>query len=188
VIELYKQPYERLRAESLAVKLDVTDKPKVLQIESVRADRSKCKPGETIALNVEVSALYGERTWEHLTVKLPDNLKNGTVGIRVSGAASLNEKNSRQDLDATRTVEDMITLFNRRRTQDQLYVQVYTRTPGAVVADRELPSLPPTVREVMQGGNRSSEITPLSEHVWLETGKPMAGMVNGQEQVEIELK
>lgn len=188
VTMLYRQPYERLRAESLSVKLDVTDKPKVLQIASVHADRSTCKPGDTIGLSVELIPLYGERSWEHLTVKLPDNLKSGTVGIRVSSADSLNEKTLQRDFDATRNVEEMISLLNRRRMQDQLFVQVFTRTPGVVVADRELPSLPPTVREVMQGGNQSPGASPLNEQIWTETSKPLPGVVNGQEQVEVEVK
>jgi hypothetical protein len=188
VMTVYAQSYEVLRAESLVFKLEIDDKPKLWTIESVRADRSKCEPGDTVGITVELNPLYGERTREHFAVKLPENLKSGRFTVRVSGANSLNSAAWQRGLEAAKNVDEMIRRLNDKRPQDRLYVQVLTSAPGAVVADRDMPSLPPSVRGVMQGGNQSPDGTYLNEKVWLETDKTLPGAVNGRQEVELEFK
>ena len=57
-----------------------------------------------------------------------------------------------------------------------------------MVADRELPALPPSVLGVMGNDNRGEEAVALHEQVWYETSAALPGVVSGEETLQLDIR
>jgi hypothetical protein len=157
-------------------------------VESVHTDSREVSPNGTIRVTVDLREVYGARTSQTFTVALPENVKSGTVSIRVGGASDLNDQSLSRDIDNATTVDQMISLFNSRRLQDRIYVQAVSPASGEVVDNHEMPALPDSVRSVMEGSNSSVASVPLPEQVWLEMSAQLPGVVQGHQEVQVAVQ
>jgi hypothetical protein len=186
--KLFSQRDERLVAKNLHVTFDTQERMKNWAIEAIHADSHEVEPNGQIHLTVDLREEYGARASQTFAVNLPENIKTGTVTIRVGGASELNDDRLTRDIQHARGVDEMIALFNQRRLQDRVYVQAVSSAPGVVVRDQEMPALPGSVRSVMEGGNSSITSVPLPEQVWLELSAQLPGVVHGRQEVTIAVK
>lgn len=185
---LFSQRDDHLVAQNLHVTFDTQERMKNWTVESVHADTRDIEPGSTIHLTVELREEYGARTAQTFALRLPDNLKSDTISIRVGGPAELDHRRLSQDIQSAHGVDDLIQIYNQRRLQDRVYVQAVTAARGEVVRDREMPSLPGSVRSVMEGNNSSVTSVPLPEQVWLELSAQLPGVVHGRQEVQVAVK
>jgi hypothetical protein len=188
LLDLFRQRFEKLEAESLALDIATTERADQWKVESVRTDLKEVDPGASIRVHVELLEELKGRTWRTFDVTLPENLRQGKVTLRIAAAQNLNELEIQRHVPSARTVDEIIESFNRRRLQDRVYLQVVTPAIGEIVADQELPALPGTVAEVMRGGNRSNPPQRLHEQVWIETSMDVPGVVSGQREIEIGIR
>jgi hypothetical protein len=166
--KLFGQTDERLVAKNLHVTFDTQERMKNWSVESVHTDTREVDPNGQINVTVEMREEYGAHTSQTFTLTLPENVKSGSVSIRVGGASELNEDRLNRDIDNAHTVDEMIALFNARRLQDRIYVQAVSTASGEVVENKEMPALPDSVRSVMEGNNSSIASVHIPEQVWLE--------------------
>jgi hypothetical protein len=186
--KLFTQTDEHLTAKSLHVSLETQERMENWTVESIYTDEREVEPSGQIHVTVDLREEYGARTSQTFALTLPENIKSGTVAIRVGGSAELNDDRLTRDIENARTVDEMINLFNQRRVQDRVYVQAVTAAAGDVVRDREMPALPGSVRSVMESGNSSQSSVPLPEQVWLELSAPLPGVVHGKQEVTVTVK
>lgn len=186
--KLFSQRDEHLVAKSLHVSFDTQERMKKWTIESIHTDSHEVEANGQIHLTVDLREEYGARTSQTFALKLPENIKSGTVTIRVGGSAELNDDRLTRDIQHARDVDEMITLFNQRHLQDRVYVQAVSSAPGVVVRDREMPALPGSVRSVMEGDNSSITSVSLPEQVWLELSAQLPGVVHGRQEVSVAVK
>lgn len=186
--KLFGQTNEHVVAQNLHVSFDTQDRMKTWSVESVHTDSREVEANGQINVTVELREEYGARTSQTFAVNLPENIKSGTISIRVGGASELNEKGMDRDMDNAQTVDEMIQIFNSRRLQDRLYVQAVSAASGEVVANREMPALPGSVRSVMEGDNSSLASVSLPEQVWLEKSAQLPGVVHGKQEVQVAVR
>jgi hypothetical protein len=186
--KLFGQTDERIVAQNLHVSFDTQDRMQTWSVESVHTDTREVDANGQIHVTVELREAYGARTSQTFAVNLPENIKSGTVSIRVGGASELNEQGMNRDMDNARTVDEMIQIFNARRLQDRLYVQAVSASAGEVVDNHEMPALPSSVRSVMEGDNSSVASVPLPEQVWLEMSAQLPGVVHGKQEVQVAVR
>jgi hypothetical protein len=186
--KLFGQQDEHLVAKNLHVSFNTQERMETWSVESVHTDSREVEPNGQIHVTVELREQYGARTSQSFTMTLPENVKSGTVSIRVGGASELNDKSLNRDIDNAQTVDDMIQVFNSRRLQDRIYVQAVSPATGEVVENKEMPALPGSVRSVMEGDNSSVASVPLPEQVWLEMSAQLPGVVSGQQEVQLAVR
>lgn len=186
--KLFSQRDEHLVAKDLHVAFDTQERMKNWTVESIRTDMREVEPGGRINLTVELREEYGARTSQTFALNLPENIKSGSVSIRVGGSAEINDNRLTRDIQNTHSVDEMIDLYNRRHVQDRVYVQAVSSATGEVVRDHEMPALPGSVRSVMEGNNSSVASVPLPEQVWLELSAQLPGVVHGRQEVQIAVK
>ncbi len=153
--KLFGQTDERIVAQNLHVSFDTQDRMQTWSVESVHTDSRDVEASGQIQVTVELREQYGSHTFQTFAVKLPENVRSGTVSIRVGGASELNEKGMSRQMDNARTVDEMITIFNPAGCRTRLYVQAVSASAGEVVENHEMPALPASVRSVMEGDNSS---------------------------------
>jgi hypothetical protein len=186
--KLFGQTDERVVAQNLHVSFATQERMQNWSVESVHTDSREVEPNGRIDVTVVLREEFGARTSQSFAVNLPENVKTGTVSIRVGGASELNEKGMNREMDNAQSVDEMIQVFNARRLQDRLYVQAVSPASGEVVGNHEMPALPDSVRSVMEGDNSSISSTPLPEQVWLEMSAPLPGVVHGKQEVQVAVR
>lgn len=189
VNRLYSQQWENLEAQSLHLKLTTSEQQECWSIESISSELHQYEPGQIMTVTVRLRERLGAKAEKVFSIKLPEGLKSGThFDLRVVSGQSLNDRQQNQGLAAVREVDQLIALLNKRRSNDIMYLQIVTNSPGELVEDRELPSLPESVRAVMDGGNDTRDKVMLPEKIWLEAGMPLSGVVDGQETLHAEIR
>jgi hypothetical protein len=188
VIDLHRQDWESVRAESLRLKIKTSEHQQVWEITSITAATRKQDRGGSVALQVELRERLGAKAIKNITVPLPESLKTGSIEIRVAGSDALDNAHERHQIQTAESVEDLIGIYNHRRPRNQFYIQVLSRSSGKIQSTQEQPGLPETVREIMEGGNRSEKTSASNELIWTEKTEAISGVVFGQEQVTVELR
>ncbi len=188
VIQVHRQEWEEVRAESLKLKIKTSERQQVWGIESVRAETKKQDRGGSLLIQVELRERLGGKETRKISVPLPESLKSGPVDIRVAGADLLDHSLLSKQLQSARSVEELIGVYNHRRPRNRMYIQVLSRTSGKIQTTQEQPGLPETIREVIEGGNRSEHAGSVNELIWTEKAEPVSGVIFGQEQVTVELR
>ena len=186
--KLFGQTDEHIVAQNLHVKFDTEERMKTWSVESVHTNTREVEPNGRIEVTVELREEFGAHTSQTFAVNLPDNVKSGTISIRVGGASELNEKGITRDMDNAQNVDEMIQVFNARRLQDRVYVQAVSAASGEVVDNHEMPALPSSVRSVMEDSNSSVASVQLPEQVWLEMSAQLPGVVHGQQEVQVAVR
>jgi hypothetical protein len=186
--KLFGQTDEHIVAKNLHVTFDTQERMKNWSVESVHTDSREVEPNGQINVTVELREEFGAHTSQTFAMTLPENVKSGSVSIRVGGASELNEDRLNRDIDNARTVDQMISIYNARRLQDRVYVQAVSTASGEVVANEEMPALPGSVRSVMEGDNSSVASVHLPEQVWLEMSAQLPGVVHGHQEVQVAVR
>jgi hypothetical protein len=186
--KLFGQTDEHIVAKNLHVTFDTQERMKNWAVESVHTDSREVEPNGQINVTVELREEFGAHTSQTFAMTLPENVKSGSVSIRVGGASELNEDRLNRDIDNARTVDQMISIYNARRLQDRVYVQAVSTASGEVVANEEMPALPGSVRSVMEGDNSSVASVHLPEQVWLEMSAQLPGVVHGHQEVQVAVR
>jgi len=82
---------DHLVAQNLHVSFDTQERMKNWKVESIHTDAREIEPNGQIHLTVELREEYGARTSQTFALSLPENIKSGTVSIRVGGSAELDD-------------------------------------------------------------------------------------------------
>ena len=175
---LYSQDWERPRPVALRLKLETSAAVHAWTVDAVRSDAPSYRPGATVGLDVTLRERYGQRVVRHVDLVLPPALKAGAFRVRVADGAALDGPELLRAVPALRDAAQLVALLNRRRDGGRLYVQVVSDAPGEIVADREMPALPPSVLSVMRApgaGTGDDAAVALRERVWAETSQEIPG-------------
>jgi len=185
---LYAQDWVRPVATGLDLKLETAEQLRAWTVEDARLDARVYDPGAPVALTVSVRERYGRVEERHFAFNLPAGIKAGAVRLRIADGETLDHAALARAIPAFDDAAQLIDFLNRHRRQDALYVQVVTDAPGQVVADRELPALPPSVLGVMGNDNRGENPVALHEQVWYETSATLPGVVSGEETLQLDIR
>ena len=130
-----------------------------------------------------------EITVDALIEAVADGLAKGDHRILLSDADTVNRMQSIAGF-ANRYMDlpETVSLINQERTNNKLYVSLVETSPTAYMDDKTLPSLPPSVLNVMQAGraaNRSVVTSP--ETATEQMALPFDYVVSGSYSLRIHV-
>jgi hypothetical protein len=131
--------------------VDLLPERRVAAIENAWAATSEVRPGEDLAVKVFLRPYRGDPIQRDVVVKIPAGLAKGDHRIVLSDADTLNRMQSaagfgNRFIDLPQTV----SLLNKERSNNRLYVAVVESSPTAYYDDKTLPNVPSSVLNVMQ--------------------------------------
>ena len=160
---LLRNAFEDVEIEGLNLEIESTETPRMATLERAWIDAVEPKPGTTVPLKVLLRTYRGEEITRTLPLEIPANAR-GTVQIMVADGTRLAQWESRelqmQPLQ-TRNLPQMISVLNKARKNNRLYVRLVSQDGGAVVKGESLSSLPPSVMAVMEADRNGGSYTPL---------------------------
>ncbi len=187
---LLRNAFEDVEIEAVNLEIESTEHPRMATLERAWIDSVRPKPGTIVPLKVLLRTWRGEEITRTLPVEIPSNAR-GTVQIMVADGTRLAQWESRelqmQPLQ-TRNLPQMISVLNKARKNNRLYVRLISQDGGAVVKGESLSSLPPSVMAVMESDRNGGSFSPLRSALLGEWELATEQAVSGSRTLRLEIE
>ena len=188
--KLFMNTVEIPRLRRVNATIDLLPERRAATIETAWAAVSEVEPGSEVLVKVFLRPYRGERIQRDLKVKIPAGLSKGTHRILLSDAATLNRmQNSAATVNRFMDLPRTVSLINQERSNSKLYVSLIQARPTLYYEDKDLPSLPASVANVMQTertGNR--RFLTWAESVREQTSIPFDLVISGSYSLAIKIR
>jgi hypothetical protein len=187
---LLRNAFEDIEIEAVKLEIESTEQPRMATIERAWIDSVRPKPGTTVPLKVLLRTWRGEEITRTLPIEIPSNA-HGSLQIMVADGSRLAQWESRelqtQPLQ-TRNLPQMISMLNKVRKNNRLYVRLISQDGGAVVKGESLSSLPPSVMAVMESDRNGGNVSPLRSALLGEWELATGHAVTGSRTLRLEIE
>ncbi len=185
---IFSNPYEAARIERIKLRVESLPERRSATIESAWSEKSEAQPGEAVIVKVLLRPYRGAPFLQDVPIAIPPQAARGTtLRIQVSESELLNRMTRPFTLapqGRLAGLEQLITLLNRERRNNRLYVTLLQPTPTLLVEDKELPNAPLSEINVLDQ-RRSSGSLLLRESTVGEWSVPMNQVVSGSYSISI---
>jgi hypothetical protein len=153
---------EEVDIERIDLTIKSAEEPRTATLERVWIDDPRPRPGRTVPLKVLLRTYRGEDILRTVPIDIPA-YATGPLSIVVADGARLTQAEQREARASqpARTVSQIVSMVNRARRGNTVYVRLLSASPGAVVSGELLPALPPSVLGVLEGDRNSGNVAPL---------------------------
>ena len=187
---IFSNPYETPQIERVSLRLDSIPERRIATVESAWSEMSEAAPGDPVMIKVMLRPYRGAPFIRDVPITIPPQAARGTtVRVQVSDSDSLNRlANLFTSQGRLGGLEQLITLLNRERRNNQLYVTLMKPTPTLMVDDKELPNAPLSEINVMDQRRLPGNSVLLRESSAGEWSVPMDEVIAGSASVLIKIK
>lgn len=183
---LFTNAYEAANVEQIDLRVESVPGRQAFTIESAWLEKGEAAPGETLKVRMMVRPYRGATRIEEATVRVPDQVARGTtLRVLVSDADWMNRASRGFAFAAAggpggpTGLDQLISLLNHERRNDRLYVGVFVPTPTLLWDDKELPNIPLSQINVIDGRPAPGSVQILRESLASEASVVMGGPVSG---------
>jgi hypothetical protein len=158
---LARNPFEKVRIESIDGDIEIMPGRTVAAIESVRLASDRLEPGETLKASVTLKPFKGERQTFQISLPLPADLPEGAHEVSVCDATTSLRRRLRNEpgLTEPRDLEGLLQVLRLQTTprRTSLYLHVPSPERGLAVSGQPLPNLPGSARAVFSTGRQTQD-------------------------------
>jgi hypothetical protein len=181
---LFTNPFEAVNVENVSVQVESVPGRQSYSIESAWLEKGEAAPGETLRLRVLVRPYRGPARIEETSIKVPDQVARGTtLRVMVSDAEWLNRASRGFAGGAGQGnpvgLDPLIALINRERRNDRIFVGLFAPSPTMLWDDKELPNVPLSQINAIDGRPAPGTVQVLRESLASEASVAMPGPVSG---------
>lgn len=176
---LLANPYAETQVKGVRLKATLREEVEIFGIDRVEILSRAVYPGDDLRLRVVLRPYRGERVEKLVTVHVPETTEPGDVLLKVCDRLSMEawDRERVPDKYRPRDLDDLVESLRSRPSHDELEVRLYGQGLSLVVAGKEMPSLPPSMRHALStssvSGSRSladgveiaTTVVPIERHV-----------------------
>jgi hypothetical protein len=188
---LYNNGIKRPTIKGLTLNISQTPERRGAMIEEVRADREEVKPGEEFSVAVILKPFRGERISRLVKLRAPETAERGQeLRVMVTDAPGFEaaEGRGRFALSQPATLDELITLLNKTSPSNGIYFRLTQSTPGAIVNQHVLPSLPLSVLTVIGSRQTAANTITAADSALLTAAEPVDFPVSGRRTIRLSVK
>jgi hypothetical protein len=168
--------------------LDYEREPRTATVRRVMLDRYRAKAGTTVTARILISPFRGpDRTVVH-EIDIPAETSPGPLTLQVGSAAAVNRADDVEGRVVPRDLGQLITLMNRLRRNDKLYIIASRGDTGAFLGGSRLPNLPPSVTTLLTRPRSAGNYAFVAERGVLEEEIPADAALDGFARVMLEVE
>jgi len=162
-------------------------------IESAWLEKGEAAPGESLRVRVLLRPYRGPARVEETTVRVPEQATRGTtLRVLVTDGDMLNRASRGFSFGTTgggnSGLDQLIALLNRERRNDRLYVGLFAPTPTILWDDKELPNIPLSQINVIDGRPTPGTVQVLRESLASESSIALGGPVTGVISLNLQIR
>ncbi len=193
---LFANNFEIPNVEHITLHVESQPGRKSYTVESAWLEKGEAIPGEDVKVRVMLRPYRGAPRVEETTVHVPDQVAHGTtLRILVSDADWLNRASRGFNFagipggsGGPEGLDQLIALLNRERRNDRLYVGLFAPAPTLVWDDKELPNVPLSAINVIDGRPSPGSVQVLRESLSSEASIPLGGPVSGLISLNLQIR
>ena len=188
---LFANTFEQPVVDHISLHVESVPGRNAFTIESAWLEKGEAAPGETLRVRALVRPYRGAAHVEETTVRVPEQVARGTtLRVLVSDGDLLNRASRGFAVAAggSSGLDQLIALLNRERRNDRLYVGLFTPTPTILWDDKELPNVPLSEINVVDGRPTPGSVQILRESLASESSIPLAGPVSGVISLNLQIR
>ena len=189
---LFVNTFEGPNVESVALRVESAPGRQSFIIDSAWLEKGEAAPGETLRVRVLLHPYRGADRVEETTVHVPDQIARGTsLRILVTDGETLNRASRGFAFGGSSGpsgLDQLISLLNRERRNDRLYVGLFMPSPTIIWDDKELPNIPLSQINVIDGKPAPGSVQVLRESLASESSVPLGGPVSGVISLNLQVR
>jgi hypothetical protein len=183
---IFSNSFEVPHIQRVSLRVDSTEGRQSFAIDSAWLEKNEASPGDTLKVRILVRPYRGAPKVVETSVRVPEQASRGTtLRIMVSDADWMN-RDSRGvafaglgSLGGPEGLDQLISLLNQERRNDRVYVGLFLPSPTMLWDDKELPNVPLSEINVVDGRPAPGSVRILRESLASESSLPMGGPVTG---------
>lgn len=188
---IYTNPYEQPAIEKVVLNITSTPGRHIAAIDGAWCDKSEAQPGDTLRVKVLLRPYRGEPYIREVPITIPDQASRGNLQVLVSDAEVLDR--ARQPFPgAAQTqlhgLDELIGTINHERQNDRLYVTLLQNAPTLLIEDKELPSIPASQINVLDGIRAPGGPRMLFQSAIGENSVEMHEVISGEQLLSVTIK
>ena len=177
------------KLEAVNVSVDLLPERLTAQIENAWIGDNNVTPGTSVPVKVFLRPYRGDRIERTVDVKIPAGLARGDHEILFSDADTLSRfQNIAQTLNKIEDIPQTVAMLNDERSNNRMYVSLIESQPTIYSDEKVLPSLPPSIVNVMQSGKAvNHQFVSVPESAREQLSVPFDTVVTGAYSLKIHV-
>jgi len=190
---LFLNTFEIPDVEHIALHVESVPGRQSFTIDSAWLEKGEAAPGETLRVRVLLHPYRGASRIEETTVHVPDQIARGTtLRILITDGETLNRASRGFAFGGgsggPSGLDQLIGVLNRERRNDRLYVGLFMPSPTILWEDKELPNIPLSQINVIDGRPTPGSVQVLRESLASESSVPLGGPVSGVISLNLQIR
>jgi hypothetical protein len=189
---LFVNTFEVPEVEHIALHVESVPGRQSFTVDSAWLEKGEAAPGETLRVRVLLHPYRGADRVEETSVRVPDQIARGTtLRILVTDGDTLNRASRGFAFGGSSGpsgLDQLIGVLNRERRNDRLYVGLFMPSPTMLWEDKELPNIPLSQINVIDGRPTPGSVQVLRESLASESSVPLGGPVSGVISLNLQIR
>jgi len=189
---LFANAFEVPDVERISLRVESVPGRQSFTIDSAWLEKGEAAPGETLRVRILLHPYRGSARVEETTVRVPDQIVRGaTLRILVTDGDTLNRASRGFAFGGSSGpsgLDQLIAVLNRERRNDRLYVGLFMPSPTLLWEDKELPNIPLSQINVLDGRPAPGSVQVLRESLAGESFIPLGGPVSGVISLNLQIR
>jgi hypothetical protein len=189
---IFSNPYEAAKIDRVSLRVESTPERRSAMIESAWAEKNEVQPGDELSIKVLLRPYRGAPFIQEVPIRIPPQAARGTtLRIQVSDSDTLNRASrvfTFGPQGRLSGLEQLITLLNRERRNNRVYVTLLQPTPTLLVEDKELPNAPASQVNILDQRRSAGNSLLLRESMAGEWSAPLNRVVIGLYSLTVMVK
>jgi hypothetical protein len=161
--------------------------PRTALVRRVTLDRYRVTAGSSVTARIIVSPYRGPDEVLEREIEIPAETPAGPLTLQVGSAAAINRTDDVEGPIYPRDLGQLVTLINRLRRNDRVYVLASRADSGAYLGGARLPNLPPSVTSILTRPRSFGNFAYVPERGILEEEIRTDTAVEGFARVSVEV-
>jgi hypothetical protein len=167
--------------------LDYDREPRTTTVRRVTLDRYRVKAGTSLTARVQVSPYRGADRVLTREIEIPEETPPGPLTLQIGEAAAINRAEDADGPVFPRSLEQLVTLVNRLRRNDRIYVIASRADSSVFFGGTRLPNLPPAVTSILTRPRSYGNYTFVPERGVVDQDIAADGAVEGFVRLAIDV-
>ena len=189
---LFANTFEVPDVERISLRVESVPGRQSFTIDSAWLEKGEAAPGQTLRVRILLHPYRGSARVEETTVRVPDQIVRGaTLRILVTDGDTLNRASrgfAFAGSSGPSGLDQLIAVLNRERRNDRLYVGLFMPSPTLLWEDKELPNIPLSQINVLDGRPTPGSVQVLRESLAGESFIPLGGQVSGVISLNLQIR
>jgi hypothetical protein len=187
---IFANPYETAKIERVNLRLEAMPDRRQTTIEAAWPDKTEAAPGDTVKIKVQLRPYRGAPVIKEVQVTIPPQAVRGSqMDVLASDSGTLNRLSVVAGSQARlENLDQLISVLNRERRNDRLYVTLLEPSPTMLLQDRVMPNVPASQINLLDPRLGPSSSVVMRDSAVGEWSVPLEQIVQGSASISIRIK